>query len=259
MGVLQFTSASTSSLKWTTLATVLANVSDGAWTAAWLIKRNMNPANFDALGYLLSGSGAGVVQAGCSIETTDGMVTDISSQPNSNTGATAWTFTESTAVILVGAKAATTVRPTYSKYVKATTTWTHDTPSGGTALADGIAATMLELGAWEGGDLLDDCHMGVAAFWEGSMTNTQKQELATNWQTSDWWGNSMGAPKFLVELNVAGASVVDLAGNASSLAVSGTSLDAAETLSSWNFNGTGAAAATSLVIPRPPMRALIGR
>lgn len=245
MGALRFQSASTSTLKWTSLASALSLVSDGAWTAAWLLKRNTNPVNFDALGYLLSGAGAGVVQAGCSIETTDGMVTDISSQPNSNTGSVAWTFTESTPVILVGAKATGTVRPTYSKYVKASTTWTHDAPSGGATLPNGIASTMLEIGAWEGGDLLDDCHIGVVAFWEGDMTNSQKQELATNWQTSDWWNNTLGTPMFLVELNVAGASVTDLAGNASSLTVSGTSLDAAETLTSWNFNGTGAVASTA--------------
>jgi hypothetical protein len=44
----------------------------------------------------------------------------------------------------------------------------------------------------------------------------------------------------LIEFNVTASSLVDLAGNANSLNFTGTTLDAAETLNSWNFDGTGA-------------------
>lgn len=242
MAALRFQSATSSKLKWTTLATALANVSDGAWTCAVLIKRAVDPAasNFDGLAYLLSGAGGTTVEAGMSVDGADALLVDIASQPTSNTGTNPFTVTGTTdTLILVGSKGSGAVRPQYDKYTKATNTWVHNTPTGGSALADQIAATALEIGAWQGGDFVDDAYIGLVAFWEGELTVTQKEELSANWRTSDWWNNSAGAPKFIAELNVAGASVVDLAGNASGLAVTGTALAGAETLASWTFDGIG--------------------
>jgi hypothetical protein len=84
-----------------------------------------------------------------------------------------------------------------------------------------------------------DGWVGVVAWWEGAMSQANKEALDNNWRTSDLWNSAHGQPTFLCECNVAGASVTDLAGNASSPSVTGTTLDAAETLDSWNFDGTG--------------------
>jgi hypothetical protein len=152
-------------------------------------------------------------------------------------------FTSTTNIYLFAlSKGAGTVAPRLAWKANAAGSWTHENLTQ--TCPDQIDATMLEIGAWQGGDFYHG-HIGLIAWFEGAMSDADKEALDNNWRTSDVWGSAHGQPKFLVELDVAGASVVDLAGNASSLAVTGTTLDAAQTLDSWNFDGTGAAAATS--------------
>jgi hypothetical protein len=233
MGTLRFDGAD-DRLRWATLATNLLNVSDGAWTFAAGVKRATDDAAFHAFSYLLSGTGNGTVEAGLSINGSDALQTDVDAF--AQTGPTITGTTET--YFIVASKGAGSSPITYSRYVKSTTTWTHQTTAGN--LVDQIAATMLELGAWQGtGDFFDGW-MSVAAWWEGAMSQADKEALVANWRTSDLWTSAHGQPAFLVELNVAGASVSDLAGNASALTATGTTLDAAETFSSWNYNGTGA-------------------
>jgi hypothetical protein len=85
------------------------------------------------------------------------------------------------------------------------------------------------------------------------MTNANKDANFTNWRTSDIWNNPHGRPAFLVEFNVPTANLVDLAGNASGMTVIGgaMSVDAAQTLDGWLFDGTGVAA-PPFVPPRSP-------
>lgn len=235
MGVLQFTASGSNRLKWTSLASALADVSDGAWTTAAVVRFSAADSDFDGITYLLSSTGDGVVEAGISLNSTEELLVDVASQPDAGTA-----LSGSTVYLVVAKKASGSVRPTYDWKQGSAGSWTHAAPGGGSTLPDQIDATMLEVGAWQNGDFFDG-HIGLVGWWEGDMNNTQVEELGANWQTSDWWNHSFGQPAFLAEMNVAGASVVDLAGNASSLSVTGTSLDAAQTLDSWNFDGTGAA------------------
>lgn len=248
MPATRFQSSSSSTLKFATLAAALANVPIGAWTFAVLLKRIVDPTgstNFDGLAYLLSGSGAGVTEAGLSLTGGDALFSDVAGLNNSNQGTNPFTVTGTAETyIVVGSRAAGTGTVLYDRYAKSSNTWIHNTP-GGSTLPDQIAATMLEIGAWEGGDLIDDSYVGVVGIWSAAMSSTQKEELSANWRTSDWWNNSVGAPKFIAELNVAAASVVDLAQNATGLSVTGTSLDAAETLVGWTYDGTGVVAPPS--------------
>ena len=233
MGVLLFDGVD-DKLKWTTLASALSNVTVGTATAAFLIKPvGLNTGStFDAFGYLLSGTGAGTAQFGLSASNGDNPVGDYGAP----TSTTVPVVDGETYILVIRKPTAADLDVNYSRYTRSTDTWAHQALTG-IGKAE-VAATMLELCAWQGDDPYDG-YMGVAAFWEGSMSQAQVEELSVNWATSDWWNNSLGNPAFLVELNVAAASVTDLAGNASSLTATGTTLDAGETLDTWNFDGTG--------------------
>lgn len=218
----------------------------------WVMKRATVGVAYRAPGYLLSGTGNGVAEAGVSLSTGNRLHPDIGPGEDTAAGNPTFASTADTYVAVIS-KAAGTVAPIVSRYVKSTVTWTHYTLT--TTVADQIATTMIELGAWQNGDYFDGW-IGVAAFWEGAMSQTNKEALVTNWRTSDVWTSAHGQPAFLSELNVAGLSAVDLAGNASSITVTGTSLDAAETLDSWNFDGTGATAPLiPILVMAPPIHA----
>lgn len=246
MGVLRFTRSGSNRLKWTTLATALANTSDGAWTCCEVVRfATVTAGSFYGQCYLLSGTVDGVTAAGISIDNGGRVYVDLADHSGNN-GPTV--VTTEAAYMLVTSKATGSAAPIHSRFVKSTGVWTHTT-SNDAIVANKPAATMLEIGAWANSDFTD-AWVAAVAFWEGEMTQANKVLLATNWRTSDLWTSAHGQPTFLVEGNVAGASVVDLAGNASAMTVSGTSLDAAETLSGWNFNGTGAAAPIPVRRPR---------
>lgn len=234
MGVLKF-DGTDDRLKWTTLASALANVSDGAWTVAALLKLE-EVETINAIAYLLSGSGNGTTEAGLSITHTAGNagVVDVDS------GALFSSSLTSTAnpYLLVVSKGSGNVIPRLGWKLGSGGSWTHE--NGDLGLPNQSAATMLEIGAWQAVTDFWPAWMGLVAFWEGAMSDANKEALDDNWQTSDWWNSAHGQPAFLVELNVAGASVIDLAGNATDFTATGTTLDSGETLNSWNFNGDGA-------------------
>lgn len=246
MGTLRLTSSGSNRVKWTTLAATLADVGDGAFTMAIAVKRATDDASFHGLMYGLSGTGDGTVEQGMSLNGSDLMVIDDGGFPASTLAITGTTET----YFLVLSKAAGSGAVIHSRYVKSTTTWTHQGPGN---RADQIDFTMIEVGAWQNGDFFNGW-VAVAAWWEGDMTQVNKEALVTNWRTSDLWTSAHGTPKFLVEFNVAGGSLVDLAGNASGITVTGTSLDAAESFASWNYDGTGAAAPEiPMLVMAPPI------
>lgn len=232
MGVLQFDGVN-EQLKWTSLATALANTSDGAWTLG-LLGRISDTGHFNGWAYLLSGAGAGTARAGISYsDTTDQMTIDVGSTVEFPSNFL--TFTDPAMFVI--SKGAGTVTPRMAWKLGASGGWTHENASG--TLADQTAAAQLQIGTWQDTDFFEGW-LGVVAFWEGAMSDANKEALDNNWRTSDWWASAHGRPTFLVELNVAAANVVDLAGNASSLAIAGTpSLDAGETLNDWFFDATG--------------------
>lgn len=254
MGVLQFDGVD-DRLRWTTLAGALQNVSDGAWTVAALVKRS-GLTTWDAMSYLLSGSGAGTTEAGISFGQDVGSEEHIKVDITGEAGSSFPTALTSTAspYLLVASKAAGTVAPRLAWKLGSGGLWTHE--NGASTVPDQAIATFaLDIGSWQNGDFFLGW-IGVIGWWEGAMSDANKEALDNNWRTSDWWNSAHGRPLFLAELNVAGASVVDLAGNASSLTATGTTLDAAETLDSWNFNGIGAPAvlADYSEFPKPPIR-----
>ena len=233
MGVLRFDGVN-DRLKWTTLATALANVSDGAWTLAVVLKRAAT-LSFDGHCYLLSGTDNGTTEAGVSFSNIDLLIADISGVSGCVT-VSSFTNTASP-YMFVMSKTAGNVFPRVGWKLGSGGAWTHEDFTVGT-VPDQIAATMLEIGAWQTGDPLN-AWVGVVAWWEGAMSDANKELLDNNWRTSDLWTSAHGQPLFLAELNVAGASVIDLAGNATVLTATETTLDAGETLDSWNFDGTG--------------------
>jgi hypothetical protein len=258
VGTIRFTLSGSNRVKWQTLATPLANVGDGAFTAAWVHKRASTSFGYQALGYGLSGAGAGTAEHGMSITNSNAPTPNMPTMDASGaaipTTLTEASTTEYYATVL--RKAAGSSAVNYSRYVRSTTTWTHEAVA---AVADQIAFTQLELGAWQGGDFGDEW-LAANAWWEGNMSQANVQALVTNWRTSDLWQSAHGQPVFLVEGNVTGASLVDLAGNASNITVTGTSLDAAETMDSWNYDGLGGPPLvpgvnpTFLDYPRKPLR-----
>lgn len=228
MGVFRFNPASTTTIVWGTLATVLQNVSDGAWTIACPIRFNaVGGGSFHALGYM---KGSGVVKAGFSINAAGpSPVVDIGSGPTA-VGLNPSASTDY--MYVVAHTAGGTV--TFSRYIKSTDTWAHNTPA--TVLSDQIASNSIELGAWQGADLLDGW-MPAWACWEGKMGQTDVEALSVGWKTSSLYASAFGAPKFLTQLNT--TSPTDMMGNGSAVTVTGGSVDGAQTVSGWLFDGTG--------------------
>ena len=230
MGVLQF-DGSDDQLKWTTLASALSNVSDGAWTMAILCKI-ADFGHFNGLSYLLTGAGAGTVRAGASYNSTAAsMMVDIGAGSifPSDFSSTTTTY------IFAFSKAAGSANPRLG-WAAFGGGWTHE--AGASTIADGVAAAQLQIGTWQDTDNFEG-HIGLVGWWEGAMSDSDKEALDNNWRTSDWWNSAHGEPEFLVELNVDAGSVTDLASNASSSSHTGTTLDAGETLEDWDFDGTG--------------------
>lgn len=251
MGVLKFTGSQW--LRFQTLASGLANTSDGAWTCAVLFKRVVDDAASHGLTYLLTTTPT--AQAGVSLDGTDEIVGDLTAATGNLAGnpGLACTGTTETYIAVVSKGAGTGVL-TYRRYVRSTTTWSSETTSG--TRADGSAAGYLEVGTWQGGNDLADAWIGLVGWWEGQMSQAQAESLDDNWRTSDWWNNGLGQPTALIEMNVATGSLVDLASNASNLSVTGTlTVDSGETLDSWNFNGTGGGGGgPTPVLVVPPIR-----
>lgn len=250
MGVLSF-DGTDDMLHWGTLASALANVSDGAYTIAVLWKRS-SVNSFQPLSYLTSAS---AIEVGMLIRpfSTDMYMLGVNGEGFMD-------ITDSdTPYITVVTKTAGTTAPRAHWKVGAAGSWTHS--DFGSTIADQIDSTQLDIG----GSVIDTGDqfggwIGLVGWWEGSMSDANVEALDNNWRTSDWWASAHGTPVFLAELDVAGASVTDLAGNASGLSVTGTSLDSGETLESWNFDGTGGAAPASLIYnpakSRAPLRSL---
>jgi hypothetical protein len=229
VGVLRFDGADW--VRFSTVASALANTSDGAWTVAILLKQAVD-SGFQAYTYLTSAGP--ITEAGLSRNTSGLMLTDADSY--SSTGLDIAGTTET--YIAVAAHAAGAAPITYHLFSKSLGTW--GTPIVGANFANQVACTGLEIGTFQGGGDLANAWIGLVGFWEGAMSTANVNTLDDNWRTSDWWANAHGQPTALIEMNVAAASLVDLVGNATNLSVTGTpTLDSGETLSSFNFDGTG--------------------
>lgn len=235
MGVLQW-NGTDNYLEIPTLATALANVADGAWTAVAVCKRASATANYDAIGYMVTSGN--VTQLGMTINNFDNFSCDVSPNfPGGSTGVFPANGTSTYA--LCAGKGAGAVIPSHRYKIGVGGTMTSDTMAG--TLADQAAAAKIQIGTWQGGGDIFNGWIGVYALFEGDMTQANKDANFTNWRTSDIWNNPHGQPKFCMQFNVATGSLVDLAGNGTGLTVVGAamSVDAAQTLDGWLFDGTG--------------------
>lgn len=217
-------------VKWETLGTPVQNLPTGAYTLMWLAKRaNTASSNFFALGYLLSGSGGGTTEEGLSFKNSDELMIDADTAPQ-----TAATFVDETLpYLLILSKAAGSATPELSWQLGKAGGMTHVNLS--TTMGDQIAATMLELGAWQGGADFFQGWMGVFAAWSGAMSQARKAAIGAAWSTNAVWTSAHGTPVALLDLNVAAASVTDAAGNVSNQTVSSATLDSGETMDTWTF------------------------
>jgi len=238
-------------VRWNSVKEAIAKLPAGAHTALYLLNRNAANLsdNYDAIGYLLSGSSAGngTAQSGISFKGAvteaerDRILWDVGTQ---SLGATRFTNITDPLLIIVS-KATGSAKPRIGWKFGAGGGWTHLDLAAN--IGNAAEATMLEVGAWQNGDFLN-AHVGAVALWSGAMSDAHKEALGANWRTSDIWNSAHGNPVFLCELNVAVASLVDLAGNASSIQAQASSnyptLDAGESLGGWSFNGKGATTKT---------------
>lgn len=250
MGVLLFDGVN-DQIKFQTITAVLADVTDGAWTMAFLCKF-ADFSHFNALGYLLAGAPAGVAKAGLSYNSsvTD-MFVDVSSGSEFDTPTIDQT---SSPYMFAVSKAAGTATPRLAYKLGSGGSWSH--ADGSANIGDQIDSTQLQIGSWEDGDFFEG-HIGLVGAWEGAMSDGNKEALDDGWRTSAWWNSAHGRPLFLAELNVAASSVVDIAGNASNLTGAEPTLDSGETLNDWTFDGAGAGGIANISFrnyPKPLLR-----
>jgi hypothetical protein len=232
MGALLFDETN-DNVKSTSLSAALSNLTDGgALTMLWVTKLGAGDNTFEALGYLLSGTGSGTVQFGLSVNNTEDWLIDVGASQT-----VVGTFENAIYMVAITSTGSGNTPRVHYK-VGSAGAWTHAN-FGGT-VTHATVATMLEIGMWQGSDPFGG-HIGIFSAWEGAMSDTEIEACDNNWRTSDLYNHAFGTPKSLIELNT--TTPTDLAGGASSLTVSGATVSA-ETLDSWNFNGTGGGAHT---------------
>jgi hypothetical protein len=221
-------------IRFVTLAPVLANVSDTAWTVASVFRR-ATLAQWDGVTYMLDAAGT-EEEAGFSVDDTNTIRCDGLRGGSADFNPGLITSTTN-AYATVVSKATGTVPPRRGlQDLGANTSMLH--VAGNTAIADGNPASMLAMGAWEGSDLFDGW-LGLVGWWQGDMTDADKELLTANRRTSDWWNHPFGQPKFLCELNI--STPFDIAGNATGYTAFGGvgTIDNNETLGGWRMDGKG--------------------
>jgi hypothetical protein len=246
MGVLKFVQANpTPRLRFETVATSVGNLPTDAWTFAILAKR-LGTGSSDPFSYIVNNDN--IPWAGLSIDTNDNPNVDV----GAGSHATGSSLTSTTSpYLMVVSKTAGTTAPTISWKLGSGGAWTDETH--GTALpnmvaGDGPPCEWLEIGAWAAEASGMNGWIGVVGIWSGAMSTANKKLLDDNWRTSDWWNSAHGHPVFLMELNVAVVALVDLAANVSNqTSATLPTLDATETLDSWNFNGIGGKAGSGVM------------
>lgn len=173
--------------------------------------------------------------------------------------------------LLIVTKATGTVTPRFHFYNLSTDggrgagTWTHENATG---TAGNPASTAGGTMRWGEYNDADDASMYLAAAFVRSVEMADADCVAVvtaGLNTSSLYNAGGSTSVALWEFNQAVNTdpVLDLVGaahsNGTGGAISGTTVSTTNDPPGWTFDGIGAAAATSLVIPRPPMRALIGR
>ncbi|HMS83624.1 MAG TPA: hypothetical protein PKD12_08240 [Nitrospira sp.] len=236
MGLIKFDGVSSDYLKWASLATAIQNIPTGAYTALYGI-RHASIANWQAYGYLLSGTGAGVTKTGLSKDTAGPPICDTSGgSPSFATLNPA--INEDT--LFVVSKATGTSVPALSKKVGPSGTWAH--ANGSTSIANLVAAAQLQLGIYQlaSTDLLNGW-LAVFAMWNVALSQAQRIACGANWKTSDIFTAHPTKPLIVMELDVPKDALTNLGtGTIGTPTNSGTTFDSAELFGGWNFDAYGA-------------------
>lgn len=222
-------------IQWNTLATALADLPTAGYTVATLFKRS-TALQWDGMTYLYN-AGLTVQYAGFSVDSSNIVVCDTIL----NGGSPQYTVAVPTAkasIIAVSKGAGTTTPRKGQINIEDATAWVHSAGSG--TMDTTVSAAALGVGSFEATDLFGGW-LGLVGYWNVAMTDADKELLSTARRTSDWWNHPAGQPKFLMEFNVGTGSLVDIAGNASSIATTGGvgTIDSAELLGGWRFDGKG--------------------
>lgn len=234
MGIIKF-DAVDDMLKWATLASAIQNTPGGAWTVLVGVRHNAI-GSWQGYLYLLSGTGAGVAQAGFGMNSGNDILHDVPGfQPLYNN----IDATQNADILYIASKASGLVAPNGSRKVGSAGAWTHQV--GDVTVGNQIAAAQFQLGAWQAQDFINGWE-AVAAIWNVELSQAQREACGANWCTSDIYNAHPTPPLILLELNVVAASIVNLGSAAiSGDAHVGTTLDAAQTFGGWDFDGLGVA------------------
>lgn len=218
-------------LKWTALAAALQNVPTGPYTFLTGVRHN-SLSGYQGYGYLLSGSGVGIVQAGFSKHSGGDIFVD-TDDPSSAIGIDPAVGTDYLYLVSMPAPTAT---PTFSRQVKGAA-MAHE--AGNSTMIAQLVAAMLQIGSWQNGDLLNGWK-AVFAIWNVALSQAQREACGANWRTSDIYSAHPIPPLVLLEFNVAAGSLVNLGTAAiSGAAHVGTTLDSGQTFGGWSFDGIG--------------------
>ena len=135
--------------------------------------------------------------------------------------------------IAVVRKAAGLSNVIYSRVTKGSA-WSHH--NTGTTIANQAAANEMLVASWKSTDILDGW-LALIGIWDKELTQAGVEALDNNWATSDWQNHAEGQPVCLIQGNVPGSALVDLAGQATNRTHNGTTMDF-EPVGTWVFDGT---------------------
>lgn len=229
-----------------TLTGGLESVTVGAHTLVMLVRRGS--AGFFQDPFAIANSARTLVYAGIKFRDTSAPANAVAydaSRLGVDDG-TAWTSTTNWLMTAVTLDTADTPDAVFHRRDHtANAAWTHINGSGSPAY--GGASTpgssgIMQHGRWLTGDWFNG-DVALVGAWAARLTNAQLDELKANDRTSDWWNCSVGPPLYLVECNLAEASLVDLAGHSVRVAPANAPTLTGGDPDRWTFDGTGATAA----------------
>lgn len=218
--------------RFNSLAAPLSAIPTNTQTIAWLGRRNHTAAWSGLIAFNDSGASVDLTMA---IDTSDGLYYDTAVSSSNTDGVATVTTTDVRIIVFNKGDAMNNARYHVRNLTSSTTEFRANFP----ALLDdgnGTPGGTIDIGARAASFFANAWH-GLVGCWNVNLTDAQVDQLWANKRTSDWWLNSGGTPQFLVELT--STTPVDIAKRSAFVSFNGT-IDGAETLASWNFNGTGA-------------------
>lgn len=231
------------------LATALANTSGAAHTL-FIVARPHTAASAASYDGLLSlGDATTGIKSALERASNTGVIYWDSSQSTPDvTSSHTITTNVSDYWILVVARISDTAATTSTRFhwrnLSQLGNWTHSDATSSVAAAFSSSATALRIACYSNAADLSPWVYAACGAFNYALSDAQVEAAfganGAALATSDIWTASGGAPVALIECNVAAASLVDLAGNATSIAVGGApTLNTGEAPANYTFDGTG--------------------